>query len=337
MNKSVAEMRVLVSGSGSIGRRHMRNLRGLGVGNIAACDPNPERLAPMVSELQVQAFVSFDHALEKFQPDIVFVCTPPVFHVTQARQSLTASADVFIEKPLSHSMDGVRQLRAEIRGTGRIVQVGYNLRFHPAIRKLKQIANENVIGRILFARLEVAQYLPDWRPWQDYRQSYTARRDLGGGIILDGSHELDYLLWLLGEPDGVLCMAGTVSRLEVDVEDSATILLHFPSGVHADVHLDFLQRVPSRSCKLVGELGTAVWENTTPQTVTLLLADSEPQSWEFDFDANDMYVAEVKDFLACIQEQRQPVVDVEQAARVLEWALAAKGAAAIQAWRGVLG
>ena len=315
----------------------MRNLRELGVRNIAACDPNPERLEPMVSDLQVQAFASFEHALDQFQPDTVFVCTPPVLHVIQARQALASRADVFIEKPLSHSMDGVRQLRADIRDTGRIVQVGYNLRFHPAIRKMKQIVNENAIGRILFARLEVAQYLPDWRPWQDYRQSYTAHRELGGGIILDGSHELDYLLWLLGEPDGVLCMAGTVSRLDVDVEDSATILLHFPSGTHADVHLDFLQRVPSRSCKLVGELGTAVWENATPQTVKLLLADSEPQSWQFEFDANDMYLAEVKDFLACIQEQRQPLVDVEQAARVLEWALAAKGAAAIQAWSGVLG
>lgn len=337
MNTAASEMRVLVSGSGSIGRRHMRNLRALGIRDLAACDPNPERLEPMVNDLRVQAFADFDQALEQFRPDAVFICNPPIFHVMQARRALAAKAHVFIEKPLSHSRDGVRQLELEVRGSALIVQVGYNLRFHPAIRKLKQIVNENAIGQILLARLEVAQYLPDWRPWQDYRQSYTANRDLGGGIILDGSHELDYLIWLLGEPDGVLCMAGTVGRLQVDVEDSANILLHFPCGAQADVHLDFLQRVPARSCKLVGERGTAIWENTTPQTVKVLLADAEPQSWQFDFDANDMYMDEVKDFFACIREQRQPVVDVEQAALVLEWAIAAKEAGTTQAWSSVIG
>jgi predicted dehydrogenase len=337
MKKGVEEMRVLVSGSGSIGRRHMRNLRELGVRNFAACDPDTSRLVAIVDNLHVDVFDSFEAALDEFRPDIVFVCTPPVFHLAQARQAIVAGANVFVEKPLSHSMDGVRQLRAQIQQSGRIVQVGYNLRFHPAIRKLKQIVEEQSLGRILFARLEVAQYLPDWRPWQDYRNSYTARRELGGGIVLDGSHELDYLLWFMGDPDGVLCMAGTVSRLEVNVEDSATILLHFPSGAHADLHLDFVQRVPARSCKLVGELGTAWWDNTSPQMVHLHLCDSSPQSWEFAFEINDMYLKEVRDFLACIQEQRQPLVDIDQAARVLEWALSARHSAEAQAWSGVLG
>ena len=256
-----AAIKVLVAGSGSIGRRHMRNLRSLGVSQIAACDPDPERLAPMIAELSIQPFAEFEHALETFAPDAVLICTPPSFHLAQARQAIAAGVHVFIEKPLSHSMDGVRALLNDAGESGRVLQVGYNLRFHPAIRKLKQIVEENTIGRILWARAEIGQYLPDWRPWQDYRQSYTARRELGGGIILDASHELDYLLWFFGEPLEVLCMASTVSQLAVNVEDSASLLLRFASGCHADLHLDFVQRVPSRSCKLVGEEGTAIWED----------------------------------------------------------------------------
>ncbi len=322
-----AGMKVLVAGSGSIGRRHMRNLRSLGVNDIAACDPDPERLAPMIDELKIHPFANFEHALGAFRPDAVLVCTPPSFHLSQASQGIAAGAHVFIEKPLSHSMEGVKALLGEACASGRVVQVGYNLRFHPAIRKMKQIVEENTIGRILWTRVEVGQYLPDWRPWQDYRQSYTARRELGGGIILDASHELDYLLWFFGEPIEVLCMASTVSQLAVNVEDSASLLLRFASGAHADLHLDFVQRVPSRSCKLVGEAGTAIWEDSDALNVRVLRPEKEPEYFHFDFEDNEMYVAELKQFLNCIGSGHLPLVNAEQAARVLEWALAARAAA----------
>lgn len=327
MTMPLGETAVVVAGSGSIGRRHMRNLRSLGVKNLVACDPEPARLAPAISEFDVKSFSDFEEALEKVRPDLVLICTPPVFHVPQARHAIAAGAHVFIEKPLSHSMEGVQQLLAESKQRGCVVQVGYNLRFHPAIHKLKQIVQDNTIGRILWARAEVGQYLPDWRPSQDYRQSYTARRELGGGIILDASHELDYLLWFLGEPIEILCMAGTVSQLEVNVEDSASMILRFVSGAHADLHVDFVQRVASRSCKLVGEDGTAVWEDGAPVAVRLQRPSQEPESWQYDFDDNNMYVAELKHFLSCVETNQKPLVDADQGAKVLEWALAAKAAA----------
>jgi predicted dehydrogenase len=322
-----AELRVLVAGSGSIGRRHLRNLRLLGVRELAACDPDPKRLAPMVAELNVLTFGALEQAIEDFRPDAVLICTPPSFHLEQARQGLAAGAHVFIEKPISHSMEGVKTLLGEARGSGRVLQVGYNLRFHPAIRKLKQIVEESTIGRILWTRAEVGQYLPDWRPWQDYRQSYTARRELGGGIILDASHEIDYLLWFFGEPTEVLCMASTVSQLTVNVEDSASLLLRFSSGAHADLHLDFVQRVPARSCKLVGEEGTAIWEDGETPKVRVLRPDKQPEDFPFDFDDNQMYVAELTEFLTCIATGHSPLVNAEQAAQVLKWALTAREAA----------
>lgn len=305
----------------------MRNLRACGVQPIAACDPDPERLAPMTAELGVTAFANFDEAMRAWLPEIVFVCTPPVLHIGQALAAVSAGAHVFVEKPLSHSMEKIARLEAAARENGRVLQVGYNMRYHPGVAKLKELASSGVLGRVLYARAEVAQYLPDWRPWQDYRQSYTARRELGGGIILDASHEIDYVLWMMGEPVEVVCMAGRTSRLEVDVEDCATILLRFAGGAQADIHLDFVQRTPARSCKLAGELGTATWDAAGGQVTLQWPGERPAEVFPTPAPDNEMYLAEVRDFLACIREGRGPLVDIAQAAKVVEVCVRARSGA----------
>jgi predicted dehydrogenase len=314
-------------GAGSIGRRHLANLRQLGVKELAACDPDLSRLAPMETELRVQPFSDLNAGLAVHKPDVVFICTPPVLHVSQASQAIRAGCHVFIEKPLSNSLEGVDQLVAEAHAGGRIVQIGYNLRFHPGLGKLKQLIESGALGRVLWARAEAGQYLPDWRPWQDYRQSYTARHDLGGGILLDGSHELDYITWLLGYPSEIMCMAGKVSSLQVDVEDCADLLLRFANGAQAQVHLDFVQRDYTRSCKIVGELGTALWD-FTDREVRFFSGDTKDwQSFSYTFEPNDMYVSEVSEFLSCVADGNNPLVDLDQGAAVLKLVLAAKSAA----------
>ena len=312
---SKSELKCLVVGCGSIGRRHLRNLRELGVGNLAVCDPDPDRAAPMISELGIPHFALFDSALDQFRPHIVLICTPPALHVPQAMASLRSDAHVFIEKPLSHSMAGVDDLIQAAREKDRVVQVGYNMRFVDGIRSLKHTADSGEIGRVLVVRAEVAQYLPDWRPWQDYRNSYTSKRELGGGILLDGSHEIDYVLWILGEPLAITSMAGRVSTLEVDVEDCANVLLRFASGAVADIHLDFVQRIPARSCRLAGELGTAEWNSET-ETFRIRLA-GEAQWRVTAAPEGDSYMAELQDFISCVAEHRCPLVGLEDGKRVL--------------------
>ncbi len=324
---SIQHLKILVAGSGSIGRRHMRNLRKLGAERLFAVDPDPERLVPMKEELGVRDFSDYAKALQEFRPDVVFVCSPPVVHIQQAREALKAGAHVFVEKPLSHDFEHVDDLISEAKNSHRIVQVGYNLRFHPGYRETARLLSEGHIGRVLYASAHVAQYLPDWRPWQDYRLSYTARKELGGGIILDASHEIDYLIDLLKRPVAVACMAGTVGDLQVDVEDCATILLRFSSGAQADIHMDFLQRDYARSCKLVGEKGTIVWDYGAAQ-VRMFSSDlKQSQTIEVSCDPNGMYLDEVRDFFTCISQERSPIVGLEQAALVLKTALAAKSAA----------
>ena len=327
MTPAARDHSVLVVGAGSIGSRHLRNLRALGVARLAACDPDPARQAAAAQEFQVQVFADLRQAIQTATPDLVFICTPPVMHLPQARQAVDAGAHVFVEKPLSHNLDGVDALIAAAGAGKRQVQVGYNLRFHPGVERLKQIVDEGALGRILWAYAEVGQYLPDWRPQQDYRQAYTARRDLGGGILLDASPELDSITVLLGLPAEVACMAGKVSALELDVEDCATVLLRFPAGARADVHVDCVQRGYNRSCKLAGERGSVVWDYPANE---MRLYRADRNTWEserLNCQPGDMYIAEVQDFLECVEQGRAPRVDLRQAKQVLEIVLAAKRAA----------
>ena len=206
--------RALVVGCGSIGRRHARNLKSLGLQQLAFCDTNPEALQQCSQDVKGELFSNYNEALATFRPDLVLVCTPPVCHVEEALLALRAHSHVFIEKPLSHESSGIELLIAEARRNDRNVQIGYNLRFHKGLQILKEVIDSGKIGRVLWMNVEAGQYLPDWRPWQNYRESYSARKDLGGGIILDGSHELDYICWILGYPTEVTCRAERISNLD---------------------------------------------------------------------------------------------------------------------------
>ena len=318
---------ILVAGSGSIGRRHMRNLQTLGCRRISAADPDTSRLEPMVAELGVQPFSDFDEALEHLRPDVVLVCTPPALHVPQALAAVRSGAHVFVEKPLSHSLDGVDELIRETAERDRTLQVGYNWRFDLGVQRVKALVEQGAIGRILWARAESGQYLPDWRPWQDYRLSYTASRSKGGGIILEGSHEIDYMRWIFGEVVQVYCAAGVLSDLQVDAEDTASMILRFASGCIGEIHLDFVQRTPSRGCKVVGTEGTIIWDNTDSSVRVFAAQDGEWERIDVGCDGNDMYLAEMESFLACLDGAQQPIVGAEAARRVLEIAMAARRSA----------
>ena len=321
---------ILVVGCGSIGTRHIRNLRSLGLESTAVCDSDPEQLSSAVSEFGVAGYDNLEKALDSVSPEVVLVCTPPYLHIRQAMAAVLRGAHIFVEKPLSHSLEGIQELLDESSGRKRIVQVGYNFRFHPGLQKVKSLLEEGAIGRVLWARAECGQYLPDWRPERDYRRSYTGSRSEGGGIILDGSHEIDYMRWLLGEAVQVYCLADTLSDLQVDTEDTASMVLRFASGCLGEIHLDFVQRKRIRSCKIVGTEGTIRWDHLEGSVSISSSEDNDWQRLEIPCDPNEMYLAEMEAFLRCLDGTQPPAVDVDSATRVMEIALAAHRSAASQ-------
>ena len=287
------------------------------------CDTDAARLKQCHDEFVSEAFSDCRVALEKYKPGLVLICTPPVYHVEQALVALEAGAHVFIEKPLSHQVSGIRKLIQEAQQRERYVQVGYNLRFHPGLRILKNLVDSGKIGRVLWLTAEAGQYLPDWRPWQNYRESYSAMRELGGGILLDGSHELDYICWLLGRPTELTCRAERISDLEVDVEDSAWIHMGYPDRRRAELHLDFVQRTYTRTCKVVGEGGTAFWDYSSHAVQWYSAHEKRWKAIPYAFEANDMYIAEIRHFLESLNDGKN-VTDLEQGEAVIQLVEAAK-------------
>jgi predicted dehydrogenase len=324
---SARAKRFAVLGWGSIGKRHIANLQQLGAENIIACDTEPDRRRA-AAQYGIQAVASAGEVWS-LEPEVCLITTPTASHLSLALEAAAHGCHLFIEKPLAHKWQGVDQLVDEVERRKLITLIGCNLRFHPGLRAVKRLLAENAIGRVIAVRAEVGQYLPDWHPAEDYRKNYSARRALGGGIILDAIHEIDYVRWLLGEVEDAVCFAGKLSRLEIDTEDTAAILLRFESGAIGEVHLDYVQRAHSRSCQVIGEEGTIRWDYTAGKVRWYA---AEKREWQVapdaaGRDANQMYLDEMAHFLRCLDGLEKSESSVSDGARVLKIALAAKTSA----------
>ncbi|MBM3752098.1 MAG: Gfo/Idh/MocA family oxidoreductase [Acidimicrobiia bacterium] len=301
----MATTRALVVGCGSIGRRHLRNLHALGYGTLWATDPDPAARALAAEESGATPMGSLEEALAT-GPSLVLVCTPPHLHVPFARRAIAAGADVFIEKPIDVAVTpDLDALLGEADAAGRIVACGYNLRCHAGLRAVKAAVDAGQVGRVYTIDIEFGFYLPDWRPGVDYRANYGARREQGGGILLDASHEVDYLRWLGGDVASVHAVLQKSSDLEMDVEDTAWLTCRMVSGVLAQVRLDCLQRRYSRRCKVVGSEATVEW--SWQDGVVRWVPGAEAQPLAAVPDPNLMYLDELRDLMEAVTTRRAPV------------------------------
>lgn len=317
-------MRILIVGCGSIGERHLRVFKQLGVTAIP-CEPRAERLSEISQRYGCEeGYRSLDEAnLSTF--DGAVICTAPSSHIDLARRIVEAGLDVLIEKPLSNLLTDVESFIEFAAARGRVAAVGYVLRFHPGIEAVKSLLDEGAIGEILCARLKAGTNFAKGRP--DYRRTYFAQVETGGGIILDGSHEIDYLLWFLqDEAVEVSCMYGRLGRMEIETEDTAELLLRFRRGALANVHVNYIQRQYSRYCELIGASGTIRWEYETGQVE---IFREETGSWQVSrhpFERDDLFRKQAANFLGAIRGEEGVRVPVRDGLRVLQICLAAKRA-----------
>jgi predicted dehydrogenase len=324
-------MRALIVGLGSIGRRHLANLRRLEpeaqITVWRHAPPQPDQEVPPQANRVVHGL---EAALESL-PEVAIIANPAAFHIETALALAQQGVDLLIEKPLSHSADGVSALLDLCRQRERVLMVGYNLRFNAALLAARQALAEGHIGRLLSLRAEVGQYLPEWRPSSDYRQTVSARRDLGGGVIFELSHELDYVRWLAGEVRAVSAVTGHLSDLEIDVEDTAEIILQFANGAVGSVHVDMVQRSMTRSCRFIGTQGTLIWDGISQE---VRLYSGHTQTWTTlhagSAERNEMFLEELRHFLHCVTAREEPTVSGVDGWRVLQIALAAHEASRTQ-------
>lgn len=314
--------RVLIVGIGSIGKRHLLLARKL----LPKADIRVLRRHQASSEVPEYSSGSFSHIDDAiaFAPQIAVIANPAPFHIETAIALGRSGAHLLIEKPLSDSLKGIEQLLEICRKQGVVLLTGYNLRYLPSLKRFRDLLGERVIGRVLSVRCEIGQYLPSWRPDSDYRLGVSARQDLGGGALLELSHELDYLRWIFGEVDWVKATLSRQSRLEIDVEDTVHLTLGFAPAVDGQqligtVNLDFIRHDTTRLCVAIGESGSLRWNGLTGEVAFFPVGGNKwCQESSQPHQRDDSYLAEWQDFINCVIEKKMPLVTGEDGLKVLE-------------------
>jgi len=304
--------RLLVVGLGSIGGRHARLARQL--------MPDADITVLRHRECLGATEPGIDHCVTRVEdalrlrPQAAVIANPASHHLNVALRLADAGVHLLVEKPIASSSRGVEELIELARARGSVLMTGYNLRFMPTLRRFRELLGERRVGRVLSVRAEVGQYLPGWRPDSDYRQTVSAQAALGGGVLLELSHEIDYLRWLFGEVSWVSAILNRQSALEIDVEDSAHLILGFSAEsdgvpVLATLNMDFLRHDTTRGCTVIGDAGSLRW-NAITGVVDVFEAGGT--SWktldEHPPHRDESYLAEWQHFLACISDGGAPVV-----------------------------
>jgi predicted dehydrogenase len=326
-------VRILIAGLGAIGQRHARNLRALHGDGLELLAFRRRRLPYVVTEalerddsrnveaeLGITAYEDLDEALAAI-PDGVVVSTPSSQHLDIAQRAADAGCHLFVEKPLSHTLDGVERLRETVMAKGLVAMVGCQWRYHPCVTWLRDLLQAGTLGTLDHVEIDYAEYLPDWHPYEDYRTSYAARAELGGGVVLTQIHDYDLAWWLFGASRTVTATGGHVSTLEIDVEDTVDARLE-GGAAPVRVRQSFASKASRRSITVAGAHGTVVIDLLAARISTDSHVAS-PVLFE-DYQRNQMFMDEARHFSGCLAGRETPAVPLEDGIAVLRLALAVK-------------
>lgn len=313
-------MSILFIGLGSIGQRHLRNL--LKIDQNAKIIAYRKRFNPLPKDLEenVKTYTEIDDALNN---DIKFaiVSLPPIFHTEIIKKLVEKRINFLVEKPISNSLIGLENLLTKIEKKGLITMTAFNMRYHPCYLELKKVLDQKIIGNVVYFYSQVGQYLPDWHPCEDYRYSYSAKSELGGGVSLDLIHEIDIVTSLFGNPALNYNIKSKLSNLEINTEDTSTYLFKIVNGIQGVVHMDYVQRKSTRTIVVVGDKATI----TVDFLKCILCVESETgilfENKFPEFDRNDMYLNLLRDFVDAISKNYKLECDFKRGYDVLKWTL----------------
>ena len=320
-------MKFLIAGLGSIGRRHFRNLLTLGERDIVfyrthhSTLPDDE-LAGFPVETDLRAALAYG-------PEAAIISNPTSLHLDVAIPAAQCGCHLLIEKPISHSLARLDELEQVVRENDVRVLVGYQFRFHPGLQQARKLLLDDMIGEPLSVRAHWGEYLPAWHPWEDYKEGYAARQDLGGGVVLTLSHPFDYLRWIFGEVEAISAFTSQ-KGLHMAVEDEAEIVLRFKNGVLGSIHLDYQQRPPAHWLEIIGSRGLLRWDNADGSVrVVQIGKDEKAGAWQIfsspqGFERNSMFLDELRHFRDLSLGGGEPICNLQDGIWALKMALAAR-------------
>lgn len=307
---------IVLVGLGSIGKRHLANLSLLWPHARIYVVSASERLIPP-AELGGHPQLTLDQAVQ-CQPLFAIIASPAHLHLVHAGVFSQAGIPVLVEKPLADQLEHALEFIERIGATAPLFSLGYCLRYLPSAQQVQQLLAANVIGPLYLVQATVGQHLSQWRKQPDYRHSVSAQQALGGGALLELSHELDYLLWLFGPLQVEYCHLRRQGELMLDVEESADLMLLNNAALVCQLHVDFLQQVPQRRCVVTGQQGRIEWD-LLENSVHLYDASGKQQLYhQPQWDKNQMYLLMLQDFVSAISQQRSSPIPLQDGLAVLQ-------------------
>jgi len=308
-----SSLKVLIIGFGSIGQRHYKNLLSLGYENVFVYDVDPKKIHD--SRFTIQDLN--EKTLKDF--NVAFITNPTHLHVETALLAAKAGCNLFIEKPLSHNLKGIKKLEKTVEKNKLISMVAANMRFHPALSFIKKYLEEEKLGKIYRISHEFGHFLPYWRPGADYKVGYAMKKETGGGILLDDIHEYDLLFWLLDFKDPIEShiIKNKTGNITEDSEDQATAIFLFPGGIIGTVTSDYLSQTYRRGLVIIGEKGNITW-SLKENIVWLETKNGKKEIFgNKEYDLGEMYLREIEYFLDCVLKRKETENSISRAARLL--------------------
>jgi len=308
--------RILIVGLGSIGRRHLAIIKELyPLIEIAVLRHN-DLNKDANENVGVKICTSSIDEVMLFKPQAAIIANPASKHLVIATKLANQGVHILIEKPIADSSVGVSQLIDLCSKNKLVLMTGYNLRFLPSLIDFRNLINTNKVGNIFSIHAEVGQHLSDWRSDVDYKKTVSAKKELGGGILLELSHEIDYLYWIFGPIKWVKSHVEKVSNLDIDVEDCANVILGFEGSLGhkntASLSMDCFRHDPVRKCIVIGESGTLKWNGISGE---VKYYSKTGNGWEVLFSLKPnrdfTYIEEIKHFFFCIEEGKTSIVTGE--------------------------
>lgn len=313
-------MKILICGLGSIGIRHANNLIKLKKNDLIFFRERNYSLKDKKLKNK-KTFRNLSDALEE-KPHLAFICNTTSQHIDTAIECAKKGCDLFIEKPLSNKLKKIGILEKIIKKKKLKVMIGYNMRFHPLMIKIKKLLENETLGNVYNIQSEWSEYLPDWHPWENYKYTYAARKNLGGGCSLTLSHELDTLYWLFGKFKNVKNFK-TSQYLNINVDTSSDYLIEFKNKAVGYSHIDFLGKPHVRKLHISGTK-KKIFFNYYKNEMIIVDRLEKSKIINIKFKKNDMYIEEIKYFLKCIKKNMNPKPNLEDSKYILKNILSAR-------------
>jgi predicted dehydrogenase len=292
-------MKFLIIGGGSIGQRHLKNLVKLGYTDLYCFKRSYSKEFEKDFKCKVLTNIK---EVKLLQPEAILICNPTSMHAKWIEIADKINANVFVEKPLIHNQVGLNDVK-KAWNNKKVFFIGFMLRYHPLVKKVKELIENGKLVRIYSSRLEFGSWLPYWHPWEDYKRSYASNKNMGGGVINTITHELDLAQYFFGNPIVVKSVKANFGILGIDVEEIAESIFVYDDKL-VTLHVDFLQKDYDRSIKILGSNGKLVWDwHSNAVNVHLHKGIKERYALE-DIDVNQLYIDELKDFIDCITSKK---------------------------------